>query len=203
MNFSTNDPDVYELDSVRKRFGTVEKWTQIGLHATGGIRGHKGVCETMRARNLGIHFVLEQDGSFVQVLNLGLRGAHLKGVNDICLGIEIVSPLFDGPLAAKERTKGIVRPEYKHTMKGRTTNFVGLTKEQMEAALHFVPKLCDDLGIPRRVPTNKDGSLKRDSFATLKEAREYSGVMGHLHFHNFKQDPGYDVLEALWQKFKK
>lgn len=72
MNFSTNDPDVYELDSVRKRFGTVEKWTQIGLHATGGIRGHKGVCETMRARNLGIHFVLEQDGSFVQVLNLSL-----------------------------------------------------------------------------------------------------------------------------------
>lgn len=203
MSFSVDDPEEYELDRIRKRFGTVDKWTQIGLHATGGIRGHRGVCETLRKRNLGIHFVLEQDGSFVQVLNLGLKAAHLKGLNDLAVGIEIVSPLFEGSLAAAERAKGIIRPTYRNTIGKRTTSFVGLTKEQMEAVLHFVPKLCDDLGIPKRVPTNKDGTLRRTSFATLAEARVFSGVLGHLHFHNFKQDPGYDVMEALWAKFRK
>ena len=196
------DSDVYVLDANRRRF-PANVYTQIGLHTTAGIGNHKQVTRTLIAGNKGVHFVCDSNGDWVQILNLNLRGAHIKGLNDIAVGIEFVSPLFDGDLADREAQKGVIRPRYEVSQGKRKIAYVGLTKEQMDSALHFVPKLCDDLGIPRAVPCNLDGSLLRKSFATLPLARAFSGVLGHFHWHPNKHDPGFDVMERLHKEFRK
>lgn len=195
--YAQNDPLEYEMDVHRRPFPKYGPWQQIGLHTTGGIRDHNGVLSTMKARNVAVHFVCDPDGSFVQVLNLGLRGAHITGLSDIAVGIEFVSPLYAGKLASQESLKGVVRSRYAAKINGHHTGFVGLTNEQMESALHFVPKLCADLGIPMKLPENPDGSLRTARFASKAEARAHHGVLCHFHWHANKQDPGLDLPTAL------
>lgn len=196
------DENEYVLDAYRAKFPMVGRYTQIGLHATGGIGDHRQVTRTLLARRLGVHFVCDANGDWVQILNLKNRGAHIAGLNDLAVGIEFVSPLFAGALAERELGKGVSRLEYKATVGRRTVSYVGLTTAQMESALHFIPKMCNDLGIPKNVPCNKDGTLRRTSFSTLPEARAFSGVLGHFHWHPNKHDPGFDIMERLHKEFR-
>lgn len=180
----------------------------IVLHSTGAPNGHERVLETLNKRKLAVHLVIEQDGSCHQLLDFSRQGAHCSKINDISIGIEFVNPLWRGKLIDKERSNGIMRSEYVDMVNGRGVDFCGHTAAQLGWVTGELPKLCDKLGIQKRIP----GTYNR--FKTLKEAREFAGVMGHLHWPSMvknkkgelvpnKWDPGTDILRAFQKEVTK
>jgi hypothetical protein len=113
-----------------------------------------------------------------------------------------VSPLIPRTKAAElERQRGVRRRVYRDRVRGRREiDLLGLTDAQMDATLLLVETLCDQLRLPRVVPTEVDGSLLRREM-TDAELASFRGVMGHAHCHPSKLDPGTDVLDMLRQRW--
>lgn len=60
-------------------------------HWTGGTRDARGVCETLRARSLSIHYVIDPDGRIVQCCDpLATVAYHAGDANAWTIGCEIV-----------------------------------------------------------------------------------------------------------------
>lgn len=60
-------------------------------HWTGGTRDARGVCETLRARSLSIHYVIDPDGRIVQCCDPVTTVAyHAGAANAWTIGCEIV-----------------------------------------------------------------------------------------------------------------
>jgi hypothetical protein len=99
-------------------------------------------------------------------------------------------------------TTGGIRPPRGvfETLKSRRLSvhyIVGSDGEVLQTAPHsLVETLCDQLQLPRVVPTEADGSLLRREM-TDAELAGFRGVMGHLHAHPSKIDPGVDILDTL------
>jgi hypothetical protein len=70
----------------------------------------------------------------------------------------------------------------------------------MTASMLLVESLCDQLSIPRVVPTDEHGLLLRREMMT-RELATFAGVMGHYHCHGSKLDPATDLLDALRLKW--
>lgn len=188
------------------------------LHWTGGIRDAAGFYETMRARKgrrtpdgLSVHHYIDSRGRETQMAAHDLVCLHAGNSqyrpdpNEVSLGIEIANPAYDrlGRDAADiERERyNIVRPERYEPIRGaRKVRYLDFTPEQYEAVTLLVERLCDLHGIPRRVPTEPDGSLMRRQM-TQKEWERFAGWCGHYHVHPTKNDPGPALLEHLRRRW--
>ena len=88
-------------------------------------------------------------------------------------------------------------------MAGRRYYFAAFYPVQVQAVVLLVEALVQELpDVERALPLENDGSLRTRRF-TRKEARSFSGVLGHLHVPgSTKLDPGTRVLELLRQRFE-
>jgi N-acetyl-anhydromuramyl-L-alanine amidase AmpD len=195
-------PSFAGLRSTRPREGSVRA---IVLHSTGGIRPPLGVFQTLRARKtprapdgLSVHFVVGVDGEVVQLAPLDLVCLHAGDVNEWTIGVEICSPLYARTaLWEVERRRGVERERYSaaiHTR--RPVELLGETEAQTRAVIELCEYLCDVRHLPRRVPLESDGSVMRRQMMPL-EFEGFLGVMGHLHCHPAKRDPGVRIFERL------
>jgi N-acetyl-anhydromuramyl-L-alanine amidase AmpD len=169
------------------------------LHWTGGIRPPQGVAQTLLARRLSVHFVVGADGEVVQFASLDRRCAHAGGVNDRSIGIEVVSPGYPGDLREREWQRSgrtIQRAAYVSEWRGQRRKVLDYTEAQTASVVELVERLCDELRIPRAVPTESDGALLQRTLTTA-ELAAFSGVIGHCHAHRTKRDPGSLPLERL------
>lgn len=199
----------YSFAGLRSTSPRREPVRGIVLHTTGGIRPPRGVYETLRSRRgprtpdgLSVHYIVGTDGEVLQTAPHSLVCLHAGKVNGWTVGIEVVSPLLARTKAASlERQRGIRRRVYRDRVRGRRElDLLALTDAQMDATLLLVETLCDQLRVPRRVPTDGDGSLMRREM-TDAELAEFRGVLGHFHCHPSKLDPGTDVLDMLRQRW--
>ena len=176
----------------------------IVLHWTGGVGGGPQVYRTLRARTgprtpdgLSIHYVIDAYGTDYRMCSTDLYCLHAGSVNDVSVGIEIVSPGVPGAAAALERKRGVNRPLVTEPLRRRKNfTYLDFTAAQYDAVTLRVELLCDLLGIPRRVPENDAGQLVRTQL-TVDELEKFSGVIGHYHCHPTKTDPGPKILEHL------
>jgi N-acetyl-anhydromuramyl-L-alanine amidase AmpD len=171
-------------------------------------------------RGLSVHFMLDVDGTVYQTLDLKERAWHAGIANDRSVGIEIAHIgaypraehrtlnewyVKDGeqvrvrfPAWMKEtgiRTAGFVaRPERAGLIEGEIHGVTywqhDFTAEQyaalvrLTAALHRVlPKVRLD------VPRDAAGKVRGDAL-TVEERGAWSGLLGHWHVTEGKQDPG-------------
>lgn len=190
------------LRSTRPRMEPVRA---IVVHTTGGVRPPRGVYETLRQRKgprspdgLSIHYIVGSDGEVLQTAPHSLVCLHAGEVNAWTVGIECVSPLLPRTAAAEiERKRGVRRDVYRDRVRGRREiDLLDLTAAQTSATLLLIETLCDQMRIPRVVPTDADGSLLRRQM-TAAELASFRGVMGHVHCHPSKLDPGTRVMERL------
>jgi N-acetyl-anhydromuramyl-L-alanine amidase AmpD len=174
----------------------------VVIHTTGGIRPPRGVYDTLRQRGLSVHYIVGSDGEVLQTAPHSLVCLHAGKANPWTVGIELVSPLLAASKPARvERERGVRRRVYRDRVRGRrAVDLVALTDAQMDATLLLVETLCDQLRLPRVVPVEADGSLMRREMAP-EELGAFRGVMGHVHCHAVKIDPGTDVMEALRQRW--
>lgn len=170
-------------------------------------------------RGLSCHFLLDVDGTLYQTLDLVERAWHASEANCRSIGIEIAHPgplelteglaaryrpdpsggpgvVFDlGRLAGDPRTPDfLVRPARAEPVRGpihgRTYRQYDYTDPQYEtlarllAALHgALPRIALD------APRDEGGRVRSDALSTA-ELAAFSGVLGHYHVTDRKQDPG-------------
>lgn len=183
------------LGSTRPRMEPVRA---VVLHTTGGVRPPAGVFDTLRQRKLSVHYIVGSDGEILQCAPHSLVCLHAGKVNAWTVGIEAVSPLLPRTAAAEiERKRGVQRDVYRDRVRGRREiDLLDLTAAQTSATLLLIETLCDQLRIPRAVPVDADGALLRREM-TPAELASFRGVMGHVHCHPSKLDPGTRVMERL------
>lgn len=174
------DPDAVDVGSLSLLFRVLR--SRRGRRTPDGLSVHAGIAvDGVNERWAPDHLVT----------------LHAGEINDRSLGIEVCSPGYStGRAWALERARGVVRDVYVDTIRGHALRMVDYTEAQHDAVLAIVSRWCDVHGIPRRVPTEADGSLVRRQL-TPDELRAFSGVVGHFHVHRTKNDPGTAPLIRL------
>lgn len=181
----------------------------IVLHWTGGVGGPAAVYRTLRSRTgprspdgLSIHYVVDSDGTTVQMAPHHLACLHAGIANEWSVGIEIVSPGFPlGSAYERERKLGVRREAYEDRIRRarRPIRMLDFTEAQTKAVVLLVEQLCDSLDIPRAVPMDGGELMRREM--TPAELATFAGVMGHFHAHPTKIDPGTRILDRLRERW--
>jgi N-acetyl-anhydromuramyl-L-alanine amidase AmpD len=177
------------------------------------------VYETLRARKgprtsdgLSIHYVVGSDGEVVQMASHDRVCLHAGVANEWSVGIEVVNPGFPkGRAYEREIAAGVKREIYEDYLKStsRTTRMLDFTAAQTASVIALCERLCDELGIERKVPLETeiargvplDCDLLIQREMTADELSAFGGVLGHYHCHPSKMDPGtriFDALHARW-----
>jgi N-acetylmuramoyl-L-alanine amidase len=183
-------------------------------------------------RGLSVHFLLDIDGTIYQTLDVRETAWHATRSNPRSVGVEIAhigawppdrtaaldrwygqderGPFLQLPDSAGDggvRTPGFLgrpaRPErISGSINGRQVTQYDFTDEQYESLAALIATLSRALPrIEPQVPREPDGSVRTD---VLSEAEwlAFSGVLGHCHVQQNKEDPGpaFDwerLLQAL------
>lgn len=213
-------------------------WHGGGLHWTGAENAAARVVQTLRARNLSVHFVQEPDGEIVQTADLATRCAHIGIGNPFFWGTEVVCRGFATKAdleearrrdpTLRERTEldwATPRDTYRDVIGGRRVGLAAFNPAQVERLIWLCETLAGLLATPRVIPWRRvvpsDATLRAVPFPNasaylvqhdgawwlpafdrdarrLGRASTHRGVLGHLHLHDEKCDPGTAVFWALW-----
>lgn len=180
----------------------------IVLHHTGGQGGLDQLFRTLRTRTgprskdgLSVHYGVAPNGEMREWAPPELVCLHAGPANEWSIGFEVCSPGFPGKVRNQEKAKGIERVEYQDRLNGRRVKFVDYTVEQYAALLPKIDALCAKYDIPRKVPTEADGSLMK-RVMTNRELGMFRGVMAHYHITDGKADPGTQPLIRLMERWR-
>lgn len=174
----------------RKR---TDKIRCIVLHWTAGVGDEQTFYNTLTRDKNSIHYYVKWTGETWKMSDDASLCYHAGYVNPWTIGIEIQSPGYPSARQAQiERARGVVRKEAKREWMGRkAARALGFTAEQTASVLQLVESLCNEHSIPRVIP--KTWPLRQ----TKEWAESFSGVHGHCHVHETKDDPGPLIFEAL------
>ena len=175
---------------VSKHTRTQDAVSRCVVHWTGGTGDARRVGKTLMSRGLSIHYVVEPSGRIVQLAEHGTRCAHAGIANDGSIGIEVVSRGYPTRAADEHDV---------HVIGGRRVRCLRWPDEQMRSVVWLVEALCGELGIPRVIP-GESGEVALTRRAGPTGWVRLAGVIGHLHVHNAKDDPGGAVFHELAQE---
>lgn len=131
------------------------------LHWTGAENPASRVARTLTNRNLSVTFVIEKDGTIVQLADVLTRTAHAGIANDRFMGVEIVSRGFasradmKGQKGLRDRTDidwAEGRDVFKDTIAGKRINLATYYPEQVDSVLWLCETLAGLLMFPRLIP---------------------------------------------------
>ncbi len=166
------------------------KVKNIVLHWTAGEGNGKKVYDILQAKNLGIGFHIDPQGTiyqFADSLELATSGQGV--VNPFSEGIEMSNYGFGTALDKK-------RPVSEQLLKGHKIAVAEFYKVQMDSMVALVTALCDGLSIPKQIPA-KQGKFHAYEL-TAKQMDLFSGVLGHINIpKTTKVDPGLQPFQCL------
>src|SRR3989344_235518 len=156
-------------------------------------RSSHGCYQTLLARKLSIHFMVDNDGTIYQAGNPSTMTAfHAGSLNDTSIGIEINSPgtLLSLDDKARPRPRGILG------VRNSKQEALYFYPEQVSSVLNLVTTLCAFYAIPKVLP-GVNNIVSNDVDNRIL-GNQYSGICGHYHCSlKGKIDPGI----ALWPAF--
>jgi hypothetical protein len=139
-------------------------------------------------RGLSVHFLIDNDGTIYQTLDLADGAFHAAGVNEISIGVEMCNRgivELDGP--DFYRRHGIDRGMTECIIHNTRYHMWTYTTQQymaMEALGKALARLLPNL--PQVFP-EWNGALLN---TWMQEPRSFAGYIGHFHITNNKWDPG-------------
>lgn len=158
--------------------------TNVVLHHTAGEGGAHQVYNTLKARGLSVHFVIDSDGRITQMADPGTTVTfHGSLMNETSVGIEIVNR------GVPPAITGHLREVYRYTFRGVPRNFLGFYPRQIQATWELLLVLHQMFDIPLVWPEDQN-------VMTPEAAQAYHGILGHHHFVQTKIDPS----PHLWGK---
>lgn len=161
---------------------------QFVIHHDGLFGAHQCFHVLHDERGLSAHFIIDNDGTIYQTLDLMHGAYHASGVNACSIGVEICN-------------RGVIFPQEEHLYRGtpeRGRQRVRIhgaeylmwqfTEPQYQAMIALGQTLLRVFpNLPQVYPQDSGGGLIP---TTLSQVREYSGYLGHFHVTRNKWDPG-------------
>lgn len=142
-------------------------------------------------RGLSCHFIIDNDGTIYQTLDLALMGFHAGGFNGNSVGVELCNRgdakkypgFYDG---RKSRGK------HRSTATCRIHGHVYLAYNFLDEQLYAMKELARALryalpNLPVEYPQDAPG---QQAWAMMPNPKGFSGYMGHYHQTTRKWDPG-------------
>ena len=152
-------------------------------------------------RGLSVHFLIDNDGTIYQTLDLVEGAFHATGVNEISVGVELCNRgkvELDGPEFYK-RKFGINRDIARVQIHRSNYEMWAYTPGQYGAMFALGKALSKILpNLPQVFPEYNGYILP----TWMAEPRGFAGYLGHYHVTNQKWDPGAFDFKLLCQKIK-
>lgn len=175
--------------------------TTFVIHETGG-NTEVGAERSMQQNHLGVHLLLDVDGSISCYADLATEICwHASQCNPVSVGMEIVNEYRPEYLRDPH---GPIIPAAWWTWvpMGQAKEYVCPTDAQMAVAKVFIPWICDRLGIPAIFPTRALSARKTriagwQKFPKGWSAKPGPGIVAHQDFS--KHADGRYILEQLME----
>ncbi len=161
----------------------------VVLHHDGAVSS-RGCFQTLLARGLSTHFMVDADGHIYQATDVADEAMHAAGVNAVSVGIDLNNPAPNlvnaqpSEAAAGGRT---VSPD--REINGAVFRSYNYTEPQYRSLIELLRVLCEDLGIEPVFPVGEDGGIL-DSVLQAPPPAEFRGIQCHWHSSAGKWDPG-------------
>lgn len=161
---------------------------QFVVHYDGLISASDCFHVLQDERGLSAHFLIDNDGTIYQTLDLGLMAYHAKGVNSLSIGAELCNR---GRVRPEERgyyqRHAMCRDQREAVVHGQRFLMWDFTEAQYRAMVALARALQRLLpGLPAAFPASS-GDLIRGCIA---DVARFSGYLGHYHVTRNKPDPG-------------
>jgi N-acetylmuramoyl-L-alanine amidase len=134
-------------------------------------------------RGLSVHFMVDNDGTIYQTLDLVHCAFHAGGVNEVSVGVEMQNK---GDAARYPKAYPDGRNKVTCRIHGQQFLAYDFTDPQYEAMIKLCRAITRILDIPLTSP-HKDG---QPVWTTIPDVRSYRGFIGHYHIIEEKWDPG-------------
>jgi N-acetyl-anhydromuramyl-L-alanine amidase AmpD len=163
---------------------------QFMIHHDGCATADMCFSVLQNERGLSCHFLVDNDGTIFQTLDLALEGWHGSELNASSIGVE----LCNRGDAAKEPTYYSRKNQSRDVKPCKINNHViksyDFTKEQKEEMRRLARALLRLLpNLPAEYPQASPGQAALDTVGYAGLAR-FSGYIGHYHLTTNKWDPG-------------
>jgi hypothetical protein len=152
----------------------------------------------LEKRNISTHFVIDNDGTIVQLVDTNNIAWHAKGANNNSIGIDISNAYYP-KYASTYRKKGlpprpILTDSVVHGRKLR--EHLGYYPEQIQAYSVLINFLCKQYDIPLDYPKNEDGSLCTGVYNPAVK-NKFKGVINHYNLTRNKIDTAGLKLDEI------
>jgi murein DD-endopeptidase MepM/ murein hydrolase activator NlpD len=153
-------------------------------------------------RALSVHFLLDNDGTIYQTLDLAHCAFHANGMNETSIGIEICNRGEAKDNESFYSRRGMARNVVTVNIQGDTILSFDFTKEQRESMVALGKFIARALpGIALDYPNSAGSPILKMLYPTdprNTQLRSYSGYLGHYHTNIQKWDPGpFDFHDFL------
>lgn len=156
---------------------------QVTVHLDGCLSAAQCFDVLHNQRGLSVHFMIDNDGTIYQTLDLMHCAFHAAGVNEVAIGIELQNR---GDAARHANAYRQKRPTVTCRVHGAQFLSYDFTDAQYEAMVRLGAALSRIFDLPLAVPRSSSGPI----WTTIANPRAFRGFLGHYHISRNKWDPG-------------
>ena len=164
----------------------------------------KSCRRVLEKRGISSHFVIDNDGTIVQMADCNNVAWHAPPVNKVAIGIDFSNAVYTKYQSWYRRTCGKPRPiidEFEvHGRKIRKP-FLGFYPEQIEAYKALVDALHKHYDIPLECPMTEDGKMDTGVVSSVKR-KKFKGVVSHFNVSRNKWDTAGLELDKILEELK-
>ena len=168
---------------------------QVVVHLDGCL--HSKMCFDVlhNQHGLSVHFLVDNDGTIYQTLDLADCAFHAAGVNEHSVGIELANR---GDAA---RFPGVYKDGARETVTCMVHDTLFLaydyTRAQYDAMTKLSAALARILDLPLAAPRGGDGSPHR---GLMPDPGAFAGFIGHYNITGEKWDPGPWDFQRMFRR---
>jgi N-acetyl-anhydromuramyl-L-alanine amidase AmpD len=154
-----------------------------------GSSDSRSCFQTLLARGLSTHFMVDRDGTLYQATDVADMAWHAQGMNAVAVGIDLNSTATNLLHSPDQPAPYGAVPSRQAVING--SPFVSWTysDQQYLTLIALLRVLVDDVGLQPVFPQDQDGGILRTVLAD-PPAEQFSGIQCHWHSDEQKWDPG-------------
>ena len=202
------DWDKVKIDPIKsgcyKNISSHRTPTMVVTHwdATLSAKSCKNILEK---KGISTHFVIDNDGTIVQLLDTNHIGWHagIRSVNNASIGIDFSNAVYEKYNKTYEKRGFGLRPIIKDwRVHGRKIKpFLGYYPAQLEAYSALIKTICLHYNIPLECPLDDEGKLKTSVDKEAAKAK-FKGVVNHYNLTTKKWDTLGLELDSILKDIK-
>lgn len=165
----------------------------------------KSCRRVLEKRGISSHFVIDNDGTIVQMADCNNIAWHAPPVNKVAIGIDFSNAVYTKYQTWYRRACGKPRPVIdSFKVHGRRVSkpFLGFYPEQIEAYKALLQALHNHYDIPLECPLTETGELDTGVVDSVRR-KKFKGVVNHYNVTKKKWDTAGLELDKILEELKK